>query len=165
MRKFEKISINQWSKDTGRLFFREDDCISAYQEINIPRRGTRKSAGYDISTPVECTIEPGQQVKIPTGIKANMDDDDVLLIFIRSSMASKKGIKIVNQTGVIDADYYNNIDNEGHIWIVLENTSGSDVTLFSGERIAQGVFLKFGIVEDDIPINDERVGGFGSTNK
>lgn len=154
MRKFERISEEQFNKDAPN----ED-----YSEVVLPRRATRKSAGYDIYSPIEINIPAGGQVKIPTGLKVYMESQDVMLMVPRSSLAIKHGLKIVNQVGVIDADYYNNHDNEGHFWIVLENTSDKDYKVEIGERIAQCIFTYYSTTVDDEPLVEERVGGFGST--
>ena len=164
MRKFEKISIEQWNKDTSELnlvnMLKPD-----YNNIKFPQRGTSKSAGYDLYSPISLSIMPNEQVMVPTGLKVCMEDDDVLLIIIRSSLGIKKGISIPNQTGVIDADYYNNIDNEGHFWICLKNNTNKQFDIAVGDRISQAIFIKYGIVENDEPIKKNREGGFGSTNK
>lgn len=156
MRRFEKISLSQWLKDG----FNQD----AYDYIKLPQRATSKSAGYDLFSPVTVTIESGKQVMIPSGLKVNMEDDDVMLILIRSSLGIKKGLTIPNQTGVIDADYYNNPDNEGHFWICLKNNSEETFVVQQGDRISQAIFIKYSKVDDDEPIKESRNGGFGSTN-
>ena len=113
---------------------------------------------------VDMVIEKGKMKIIPTGLKAYMGNDEYLSIHIRSSIAIKKGIVLMNSTGIIDADYYNNPENEGHIMIALYNTSETDFSVTKGERIAQGIFQKYLKIEND---NSEstRKGGFGSTGK
>ena len=101
MRKFEKISLNQFIKDTG-LTEKE------YNEYNLPKRSTKYSAGYDIVTLTDFTINPNEIKLIPTGIKADMNDKEVLMIYIRSSLGFKFNIRMCNGTGIIDKDYYNN---------------------------------------------------------
>lgn len=156
MKKFEKISLNQWNKDTNNI---------SYENIKLPQRATFKSAGYDLYSPVNLTIMPNEQVLIPTGFKVNMDDDDVMLIIIRSSLGIKKGLSIANQVGVIDADYYNNKDNEGHCWIALRNNNNEQFNIKVGDRIAQAIFVKYGRTIDDEPIKHLRDGGIGSTSE
>lgn len=171
MIKFEKISKEQWQKDLRGLpeLFGVYDSIeqfaSSYKEVRIPQRGTSKSAGYDLYAPVPITLKPGEQAMIPSGLKVQMNDDNVMLIVIRSSLGIKQGIDIPNQVGVVDADYYNNADNEGHFWICLRNNSDKDFAIKAGDRISQAIFVKYDITEDDQPIKDVRTGGFGSTNK
>lgn len=157
MRKFESISLEQWNKDVTIPG-------SSYENIKLPQRATSKSAGYDIYSPVDISIMPGEQVMVPTGFKVNMDDDDVMLIIIRSSLGIKKGLSIVNQTGVIDSDYYNNPDNEGHCWVCLKNNTNRQFDIAIGDRISQAIFIKYNTVVDDTPIKEVREGGIGSTN-
>lgn len=163
MRKFEKISLEQWSKDVENLFF-VDAKRPDYNDIMLPARATSKSAGYDLYSPIDASIMPGEQVMIPSGLKVNMEDDDVMFIIIRSSLGIKKGLSIPNQTGVIDADYYNNPDNEGHFWICLKNNTNKQFDIKQGDRISQAIFIKYNKVDDDKPIKESRNGGFGSTN-
>lgn len=177
MRKFEKITKDQWfkditdfveyvevSSDSGDTSMRVSyKYIDHYDDIKLPQRATSKSAGYDIISPVNASIMPHSEIKIPTGLKCQMLEDDVLLILIRSSLATKHGITVTNQVGVIDADYYNNPDNEGHIWLCLKNNSDKEFKINVGDRVSQAIFLKFGIVNEDIPATETRSGGFGST--
>ena len=141
--------------------------ISTYKDIefSLPNRKTTKSAGYDFYLPEEITLEPGQLKMVPTGIKAYMQSDEYLGIHIRSSMATKKSLCLVNNEGIIDSDYYNNPDNEGHIMLPLINYGKEPVVLPKNERIAQGIFYKFLTADDDAATGKkQRSGGFGSTN-
>lgn len=180
MRRFEKISREQWLKDTNEESrqvveaTREGDSVfttalkyvDVYDnDIKLPQRSTSKSAGYDAYSPVHLIIPAHSTAKIPTGFKVMMEDDDVLFFIIRSSLATKKGIHTTNQVGVIDADYYNNPDNEGHCWICLENTSDKDFEINVGDKVSQLIFVKFNTTDDDEPLTDKRLGGFGSTGK
>lgn len=130
----------------------------------LPSRGTKKSAGYDISIIEGATIAPNQKHIFKTGLKAYMQDDEYLSLHIRSSIGIKKGLILANVTGIIDSDYYNNESNEGHILIAVQNMSSCDVEIEAGERICQGIFSKYLIIDAD-DVNIERVGGIGSTNK
>ena len=163
MRRFEIISKEQWDNDVADLHF-IDASLPQYEDIKLPARATSKSAGYDLYSPIDASIMPGEQVMIPSGLKVNMEDDDVMFIIIRSSLGIKQGLSIPNQTGVIDADYYNNPDNEGHFWICLKNNTNKQYNIKKGDRISQAIFIKYGKVEDDKPIKESRGGGFGSTN-
>ena len=120
-------------------------------------------AGYDIKAQADVTIKPGEIKLIPTGLKAYMAEDEVLYLYDRSSNPRKKGIILINSVGVIDSDYYNNPDNEGHIMGQVMNITDKDVTITRGERIMQAVFSKFLKTEDDFA-EGKRTGGFGSTN-
>ena len=123
--------------------------------ISLPRRKTAMSAGYDIESAVEIKV-------IPTGLKAYMESDEYLAVYIRSSMAVKHGIMLANSTGIIDADYYGNEDNEGHIMCALYNSSRKAFHIFKGDRIAQGLFMKYLLTDDD-HTEGKRIGGMGST--
>lgn len=140
--------------------------ISSYKEVDfpMPERKTELSAGYDVCVPEDIILEPGKLKLVPTGVKAYMQAGEFLGIHIRSSMAVKKRIMLVNNVGIIDADYYNNADNEGHIMLALLNTGEEDIYLSKGERIAQGIFYNYLIADDDDKVNKAvRIGGFGST--
>ena len=136
------------------------------KEINLPVRKTKFSAGYDIEC-AEDTVVPAKNnvpIFIPTGIKAYMDDDEVLYLYNRSSNPKKKGLILANSVGVIDKDYYGNPDNDGHIMFAFFNVKDEDITIKKGEAIGQGVFSKYLVVDDDNAEGD-RTGGFGSTDK
>lgn len=126
-----------------------------------PTRSTSYSCGYDFKSPVDVTIAPGQTVKIETGIKAYMAGTECLIIHMRSSLGFK-GLRQVNTTGIIDADYYNNPGNEGNIIIGLQNTSDKPIKIKAGERIVQGLFMNY-LTTDDDAAEGQRTGGIGST--
>lgn len=142
--------------------------ISRYADIDfpLPQRKTEYSAGYDFCLPEEVTLEPGKVQLVPTGVKAYMQPGEWLGMHIRSSMALKKKLLLVNNVGIIDADYYNNADNEGHIMLALLNTGSESVTLPKGERVAQGIFYSYLTADgDEKAAKAVRGGGFGSTDK
>lgn len=161
MRKFEIISEKQWELDIEEEF--------AYQcsvEGHIkPRRGTKYSAGYDFISPVKITVKAHEMAKIPTGIKASMEHDEALFIYPRSSIGFKTGIRLANTVGIVDSDYYNNTNNEGHIFIKFYNPTDTDFEVNIGDKIAQGIFMKYLTVDDEEDINTERSGGLGSTGR
>lgn len=133
-------------------------------DIKLPRRGTNKSAGYDICTPIKIIIPPyGISDAIQTDIKAYMQDDEVLEVHVRSSIGFKKGCILVNCTGIIDSDFYSNKDNDGNIGFKLKNLSDKEVVIEAGERVLQAVFKKYLTTDNDKPIKDLREGGIGST--
>lgn len=138
--------------------------VSGYEYVNLPKRKTKQSAGYDIESAVDAVITPGETKLIPTGIKAYMKPYEWLGIYIRSSIAVKYGIVLANSVAVIDSDYYNNPDNEGHIMLPIRNVSGMPYTVKKGDRIAQGIFHRYYKVDDDSADGD-RTGGIGSTGK
>ena len=158
MRKFEKISLNEFIKDT-KLTEKE------YNEIILPKRATQNSAGYDFHILENITIKPNEIKKIPTGIKASMNNDEVLMIYIRSSLGFKYNLRLCNGTGIIDSDYYNNEDNEGHIFIAIQNEGDKAITLKAKDRFVQGIFVKYLKVDNEDEIANDRHGGIGSTNE
>ena len=131
-------------------------------EIALPKRATAGSAGYDFVSTLEVTIPAGGTALIPTGIRAEMEQGWVLLLFPRSSLGFKYGMRLSNTVGVIDSDYAF-AKNEGHIMVKLRNPLSGPVTIGRGERFCQGVFLPFGTAEEDEVLTG-RTGGFGSTN-
>jgi dUTP pyrophosphatase len=164
--KFYKVSEEQFIKDTEEFEgLNKEKAKELYETIKMPKRATKYSAGYDFFTYVDLVINPGETKKIPTGIRCKINDDFVLLIAPRSSLGFKYRLQLDNTIGVIDADYFN-AKNEGHIFIKVTNDSKSNkvLELKAGEAFAQGLFTEYGITEDD-DVNEERVGGFGSTNK
>ena len=132
--------------------------------VIIPQRKTAKSAGYDIVALADedVYLNPGQSVNLATGLKACMEDDEVMLLFIRSSLGINKGITLSNSCAVIDADYYNNSDNDGHFILNVINTSNEVQCIPARSRVAQAIFVKYLTVDDD-KATGERIGGIGST--
>ena len=164
--KFEKVSKAQFVKDWLDTFGGlETVAEQVYGEIKLPKRATKGSAGYDFYSPLKFDLKPGETIKIPTGIRAFMREDYVLMVFPRSGLGFKYRLQLNNTVGIIDSDYYGS-DNEGHIFIKLTNDSneGKTLTLPCGDGFAQGIFLPFGITEED-EVTDIRNGGFGSTTK
>ena len=133
------------------------------ESLPLPKRATRGSAGYDFYAPQAFTLAPGETIKIPTGIRAKIADGWVLMLFPRSGLGFKFRLQLDNTVGVIDSDYYGS-DNEGHIFVKVTNDgkTGKTLTVNKGEGFCQGIFLPFGITEDD-SAEEVRNGGFGST--
>ena len=138
------------------------------KEINLPVRKTKYSAGYDVEAAENCVVpafKPGiAPTLIKTGIKAYMQDDEMLCLYNRSSNPKKKGLILANSVGIVDKDYYGNPDNDGHIMFAFFNVKDFDVEIKKGDAIGQGIFKKYLVVDDDTA-EGERTGGFGSTNK
>ena len=136
--------------------------------INLPVRKTKYSAGYDVEAAEDVVIPSFKKGMKPTlvktGIKAYMEDDEMLLLYNRSSNPGKKGLILANSVGVIDKDYYGNPDNDGHIMFAFFNVKEEDIEIKKGDVVGQAIFQKF-LVTDDDSAEGERVGGFGSTNK
>jgi len=163
--KFMKVSRQNFTDALTDSFkdISVDEANQIYNEIKLPVRATKGSAGYDFKIPVSLTLKPGETSKIPTGIRAKIADGFVLMVFPRSGLGFKYRLQLNNTVGIIDADYFDS-DNEGHIFIKITNDSNENKTLElgAGDGFAQGIFIPFGITEDD---NCEalRNGGFGST--
>ena len=166
--RFEFVSKEEQLK-TLLKFFPEGKNTNEVMEwiennLKLPSRSTSNAAGYDFILPVDVTISAGKQVVIPTFIKVQLDADKVLELYPRSSYGIKKGLSLANTVGVIDSDYYNNQDNEGHILICYKNNTDTDVSLSQGDKFVQGVIKQFFVVEDDAyGQGNTRVGGIGSS--
>ena len=165
--KFEKVSRENFLAAIKDDFsqYSEAEAVAMYEELPMPRRATTGSAGYDFFTPFDITLAPGETIKIPTGIRCRMDQDWVLQLFPRSGLGFKFRLQLNNTVGIIDSDYYYS-DNEGHIFAKITNDSneGKTLTVKRGEGFMQGIFLQYGIVEDDCT-TEIRNGGFGSTTR
>ena len=134
-------------------------------EFNMPKRGTAHSAGYDFEIIEDLEIKPGEIRLGVTGVKAFMMDDEVLQLYPRSSLPRRYHLTIPNNVGIIDKDYYGNPDNDGAIFVSLWNFGTETVQLKKGERIAQGIFMKYLVSPHEDEVTTKRNGGFGSTGK
>lgn len=152
MRCFHKISFEQFKKDVS-------DDAELYESYATPKRKTKKSAGYDFLAIEDFEIKPGEIKKIPTGIKIEIPDDEVLMLFVRSSMGFKYNIRMCNQVGIIDADFYNNPGNEGHMWFALQNEGDKTYSVKAGEAFGQGVIVKYFTCGEEV--EEERTGWSG----
>jgi dUTP pyrophosphatase len=146
---------------------RKFEVLSTYQnaDVKIPKRATESSAGYDLASVEDITIMPNEIKMIPTGLKAQMPKNEALFIFARSSLGIKKGLMMTNGVGVVDADYYNNPANEGHLMVSLINIGDKPVQILKGERVAQGIFMGYQKTTDDEAGSMTRLGGFGSSGQ
>lgn len=160
-RGFEKVSEKQWLIDSrGSTKLEQLDI----KEIKLPKRATKNSAGYDIFSPIDFVLYPEDVIIFPLGFKIYMLPDEVFKIYSRSGLGFKF-IRLANGTGVIDSDYYNNSGNEGHCAIKLRNEGREKIIIKKDSAIAQGIFQKYLVADNDIPQNENRTGGFGSTDK
>lgn len=165
--KFEKVSFSQfceaWKKFDPDATEEKKEKI--YHAIQLPKRATTGSAGYDFFAPCDIHVPSGSEVLIPTGIRAKIVSGNVLMLFPRSSLGFKYRFQLNNTVGIIDSDYYG-AENEGHMFCKMINDSRDNKTLVlkKGEAFVQGIFLPFGITEDD-ETDEVRTGGIGSTNK
>ena len=156
---FHKVSLEQFTQSWDL----DGDPKAIYEQIQLPKRATKGSAGYDFFTPVAIELKPGQTIKIPTGIRVEMEENWVLKLYPRSGLGFKYRLQLNNTVGIIDSDYFYS-DNEGHIFAKITNDSNEDktVSLEAGEGFMQGIFIEYGITYDATQI---RNGGFGSTTK
>ena len=171
MIKFEKVSYNTWRDAYIKNFELDEQPIGEkfeaymkdlYDNIKLPQRGTRGSAGYDFYAPYDISIKHGHYELVPLGIRFVTDRDDVVLLCMpRSGLGFKFMTRLANTTGVIDSDYQY-ADNEGHI--MLKMTSEKDVEIKQGQGIMQGIIMPY-IITDDDSANADRTGGFGSTDR
>ena len=145
--------------------YTEEQIKEMYEALKLPKRATKGSAGYDFFAPFTFKLTPGETIKIPTGIRAEMQEDWVLQIYPRSGLGFKYRLQMNNTVGIIDSDYFFS-DNEGHIFMKITNDSneGKTVEIPAGTGFAQGIFMQYGITEDD-DAEGIRNGGFGSTTK
>jgi len=156
--KFSHVSEGQYA-----LAMEGREGYLALEEIPLPRRSTRGSAGYDFVSPVETVIPAGGKAVIPTGIRCEMQEGWVLMIFPRSGLGFRHQVRLSNTVGIIDSDYYF-AENEGHIMVSLRNPLEKELRIGKGERFCQGIFLPYGLAEEEGDLA-ERKGGFGSTGK
>ena len=142
------------------------ECIGDYaaEQLALPSRSTPGSAGYDLAAAVDLVLAPGDTALIPTGVKAYMQPDEYLGLHIRSSLAVRCGLRLANGQGIIDSDYYNNPENEGHIVLAVINGGSAPATIQRGMRLAQGIFYKYLLADGDhLTAKEARNGGIGST--
>ena len=165
--KFSLVGFDEFKKGYIKSFGEERDekIREIYDGIILPSRATEGSAGYDFHSPVSFELKPNETVTVPTGIRAKMNTGWVLTLYPRSGLGFKFRMQLNNTVGVIDSDYYYS-DNEGHIFIKFTNATNENKTISvsKGDGIAQGIFLPFGITEDD-EVTEKRNGGFGSTGR
>ena len=151
--RFMKVSRCQFERDSS----------ADWAGIVLPKRATAGSAGYDFFAPEAISLEPGETLRVPTGVRAQIDPGWVLMLFPRSGLGFKYRLQLNNTVGVVDQDYFD-AENEGHIFIKLHNAGDRALSIRAGEAFAQGVFLPFGITDDDTA-DAPRRGGFGSTDR
>lgn len=163
--KFYKVSLEQFKEDWIDTFGLDEEARieKIYEEIRLPRRATAGSAGYDFFAPVDLVLEPGETVKVPTGIRVEMEQEWVLKCYPRSGLGFKYRLQLNNTVGIIDSDYFYS-DNEGHMFAKITNDTNEEKTvqIGQGEGFMQGIFVEYGITVDD-DVTDVRNGGFGST--
>ncbi len=157
-RKFEKIKFDQFKVDVANN-------KKLYNEYNLPIRATKASAGYDICAITKVEIEPNETKIIPTGLKVYMQENEMLMLLVRSSVGFNYNVRLCNQVGIVESDYYNNSNNDGHIFIKLHNHGNKKYIINKGDAFVQGIFVKFLTVGNEDEIKTIRTGGLGSTNR
>ncbi len=164
---FLKVSFEQFFMDCSNAFpeLDKNEIVQLYNAIQLPKRATKGSAGYDFFLPMNITLQPKGSLQIPTGIRVKMMAGWVLQLFPKSSQGFKFRLQLDNTVGIIDSDYFD-AKNEGHIMIQMTNDTYEEKTMkiMKGKAFVQGIFVPFGITFDD-EAEGARVGGFGSTKK
>lgn len=148
-----------------KMRIRGFEIVTKYEgKVTLPVRKTGSSAGYDLASAEDIVLKPGKVTIVPTGLKAYMQKDEYLGLHVRSGISIKNNISCINNVGIVDADYYGNPDNEGHIMVPLINHGEEDFIITKGMRVAQGIFYKYLTVDgDEAGVGKSRDGGFGST--
>lgn len=163
--KFHKVSYEQFKEGWTDTFGteNEEELQKLYESVQLPKRATRGSAGYDFFSPLTFSLKPGETIKIPTGIRVEMEEDWVLKLYPRSGLGFKYRLQLNNTVGIIDSDYFYS-DNEGHIFTKITNDSNEnkEMKVEAGAGFMQGIFIEYGITVDD-DATAVRNGGFGST--
>jgi len=164
IRGFEVISEKQYIEDFKETLeeFTAQECL-AYEKIILPKRATALSAGYDVFSTVGFLLPPNKEIKLPTGIKSYMQNDEVLKAYPRSGLGFKFYSRLANTIGIIDADYIFG-KNEGHIWIKLRNEGNKSMLIEKGEAICQFIFEKYLLADGDSYEGKKRIGGLGSSD-
>lgn len=160
--KFEKVCAYEFFSNIN-FTSDGDELNKLYENIKLPVRATAGSAGYDICTPFDIDLEPNEEINVPTGLKCKIDNGWGLFALPKSGLGFKYYVRLANTIGLIDEDYYNNTNNEGHMFVKIRNEGSKSLHIDAGKGICQVVFLPYGITYDD-EADGIRNGGFGSTN-
>ena len=169
--KFEKVSLKEFMNSVKAYndIYTEEEIANIYKSIEMPKRATEGSAGYDFVTPLDIDVpslkcnNSNKTKLVPTGIRCKIERGFVLKLYPRSSVGIKKNLELANTVGIIDSDYYL-ADNEGHIKFSLRNNNDEPVKIKANERVVQGLFIEHFFAEEEDVVS-KRSGGFGSTNK
>lgn len=162
----ERVKSLEELLELWQLWRSREEFESAIANANtkMPTRATKGSAGYDCFSPISFTLKPGEEIKIPTFLKAKMPRNVFLAVYPRSGLGFKYYTRLANTVGIIDSDYYGNESNEGHIFVKIRNEGKKNLAVRKGDAVCQFVFQQYLTTEDDL-VNEERTGGFGSTDK
>jgi dUTP pyrophosphatase len=171
---FEKVSFEEFSKGVKKnsSITDEEELRKLYDDLPNPCRSTLHAGGYDFYAPYDFVLKPNETIVVPTGFRVHMNNDEIFNLFIRSGTGFKYNVRLSNQVGVIDADYFGNSNNEGHMFASFTNHGTKDwVNTTKGldkkekSKMVQGIFMPYYLTKDDESLNIVRNGGFGSTNK
>lgn len=166
---FEKVSFEEFVKGVKKncsVELSESKIRKMYEALPYPTRSTLHAGGYDFYAPYDFVLKPGETIVVPTGFKVHMNDDEIFNLFVRSGTGFKYNVRLSNQVGIIDADYYNNESNEGHMFVSFTNHGKKDWENKGIEsKMNQGIFMPYYVTRDDNNLNSVRTGGFGSTSK
>ena len=168
-RYLEKVSLEEFSKSVKKYTgekYSDDDIKTMHEKLPMPCRSTLHAGGYDFFAPYDFTLMPGETIVVPTGFRVHMNDDEIFNLFVRSGTGFKFNVRLSNQVGVVDADYYGNESNEGHMFVSFTN-HGKKEWVNEGlvSKMNQGIFMPYYVTRDDNVLNSLRKGGFGSTSK
>lgn len=170
LEKEERVSFTHTERKRGFKFvskkeYEKSNADLPYEDLVLPKRATKESAGYDIISTLSFTLEPGEDIAIPTGFKAYMQPGEMLALFPRSGIGFKYQICLANTVGIGDSDYYNAVNNEGHYFIKLVNRGKKSWTVTAGDKIGQGIFMPILLADgDSFEFGETRAGGMGSTD-
>lgn len=163
--RLEKVSKDQFASDLNNINPKMNEALdSIYDDLRTPMRATVGSAGYDFFAPFGFRLQPGETILIPTGFKTSIIPGWALFLMPKSGLGFKFRMRLDNTIGLIDSDYYGS-DNEGHMMAKITNEGDKEIYIEKGRSFIQGVYLPYGVVEDDNPGEEVRNGGFDSTHK
>ena len=168
-RYLEKVSLDEFSKSVKKYTgdkYNDDEIENLYNNLPSPCRSTLHAGGYDFFAPYDFTLKPGETIVVPTGFKVHMNNDEIFNLFVRSGTGFKYNVRLSNQVGIIDADYYGNESNEGHMFVSFTNHGTKDwINEGLVSKMNQGIFMPYYTTRDDNVLGSVREGGLGSTSK
>lgn len=166
-RGFEIISLEQWLNDFCAEGNSKQFATEIYNTLSLPIKSTSNAAGCDLVSPISFELNPNEEIKIPTGLKAYMQENEMLNIYPRSGQGFKFYIRLANTVGIGDDDYYANEGNEGHYWVKLRNEGNKTFKIKKGERFAQVIFVPCLPPDENTYVDEQkkRKGGLGHTGK
>lgn len=168
-RYLEKVSLVEFTKAVKQNTnnkYNDDEIKKLYDNLPNPCRSTLHAGGYDFYAPYDFILKPGETIVVPTGYRVHMNDDEIFNLFVRSGTGFKYNVRLSNQVGIVDADYFGNENNEGHMFVSFTNHGKKDWENHAlVSKMAQGIFMPYYVTFDDNHSNNIRKYGFGSTDK